>query len=284
MSSQIVRAYAKINLGLHVSGPRPDGYHFIASLFQTIDLYDVLDIRIRSEPGISLTVTGIPVPADAKNLVVRAYRAAAERLPFGVDVALSKHIPTGAGLGGGSADAAVFLLAMRELHPSLSAAKVAEIAPTLGADVPFFLTGGTALVQGIGEIIQPMPPTDYAAFVMFFPPVSVSTADAYDAYDRLAVSPLAAPPPITPQLMRGQDLTNALESAVLQLHPEFEWVLELVQRIVRRRPVMSGSGSTFFLPFNTLKEAQDCQTALNGRLPWTMQVVRPTSGSYSIQV
>jgi 4-diphosphocytidyl-2-C-methyl-D-erythritol kinase len=266
---------------LYVSGPRPDGYHFIASLFQTIDLYDVLDIGIRPEPGISLSVSGLPVPADAGNLVARAYRAVAERLPFGVDVALSKHIPTGAGLGGGSSDAAVFLLAIRELHPSLSAAKVAEIAPTLGADVPFFLTGGTALVQGIGEIIQPLPPTDYAAFVMFFPPVSVSTVDAYGAYDRLAMPLPAVPPPITPQLMSGQDLTNALEPVVLQRHPEFESVLGLVHRIVGRRPVMSGSGSTFFLPFNTLKEAQDCQSI---KLPWTMRVARPTSGAYSIQV
>lgn len=172
------RAYAKLNLYLDVVGKRSDGYHDILGLFQTIDLYDEL-LFFRTEHAGEIVVE-CDVPITGENLVEKAYRKFFERFPidFGLKVILKKRIPIGSGLGGGSSDAAAtlrFLAKSTNVPPS----ELIEIAVQVGSDVPFFLFGGTAIVEGKGEKITPLRPITGYTVDLFCPGVSVSTAKAY---------------------------------------------------------------------------------------------------------
>ena len=232
MSSLMRDAYAKINLTLDVGARRPDGYHDIHSVMQTITLHDTLTVtRTPDVPGVRLEVTGEEgegVPADESNLVhraaVRLQKTAAARgsVPgnrSGLHISLHKRIPSQAGLGGGSSDAAATLLAVNEaLSLALPPARLAEIGAALGADVPFFLTGGTALVGGIGEQVTPLPPLHPPWFlVVVKPPVGVSTAAAYAALDAL---PGRVPGAATASWLRGErNPANDFEQAVFPNYP-----------------------------------------------------------------
>ena len=174
------RAPAKLNLFLHVTGRRNDGYHLLQSVFQLIDLADVLHFDLR-EDGAIVRLTEVPdVPAD-DDLIVRAAKlladtAAARGLrPPGADIAIDKQIPMGGGLGGGSSDAATTLIALNQLwQTGLSRSELMALGLQLGADVPFFLLGENAFVEGIGEQLTPVP-TPPAWFVVIHPGVSVPT-------------------------------------------------------------------------------------------------------------
>ena len=174
------RAPAKLNLFLHVTGRRDDGYHLLQSVFQLIDLADVLHFDLR-EDGAIVRLTEVPdVPAD-DDLIVRAAKlladtAAARGLrPRGADIAIDKQIPMGGGLGGGSSDAATTLIALNQLwQTGLSRSELMALGLQLGADVPFFLLGENAFVEGIGEQLTPVP-TPPAWFVVIHPGVSVPT-------------------------------------------------------------------------------------------------------------
>ena len=165
-------AFAKINRELRVGGRRPDGFHEIRSRFSTIDLSDTIEIE--EADGFELACTGIPVPGGDGNLVARAARALAGHLGVSprVRIRLAKRIPAGAGLGGGSSDAAVTLLALSKLwKPSLPRAELSVIGASLGSDVPFFLFGGEADVEGRGERVflartgrQPRLPCSFPRF------------------------------------------------------------------------------------------------------------------------
>lgn len=177
-------AYAKINIGLRVTGKRPDGYHEIETIFQQISLPD--KVRITLAPAVSPAIRIIcnrpGIPVDARNL---AYGAAERYLQrsghcVAVEIGLEKNIPVGAGLGGGSSDAAAVLLALDRLLASpLPFTELEEIAASLGADVPFFLTGGTAYATGIGEVLTPLKIRLDRYIVVVHPPVSISTKWAY---------------------------------------------------------------------------------------------------------
>ncbi len=179
-------APAKINLGLRISGSRSDGFHDISSIFQEISLHDTL--HIIAKPGIgniSLTCRDDRVPSDSSNL---AWKAAAHFLSLSeenldIEIDLIKRIPSEAGLGGGSSDAAAVLLGLRTLtaRPTLD---LSGTASALGCDVPFFLHGGTALIEGRGERITPVPSVPFHA-VLIHPSVTVSTAWAYSTWDRM---------------------------------------------------------------------------------------------------
>lgn len=174
---QAFPAPAKVNLFLHVTGRRADGYHLLESLFALIDLADVVTLRVRDDGRIARTgsVEGV---AEDEDLALRAARAlqAETGARFGADVGLRKRIPVGGGLGGGSSDAATVLLALNRLwNLGLTRAALAGIGLRLGADVPFFVHGENALVRGIGEVIVPVSlPRQWLALAM--PPVQVPTA------------------------------------------------------------------------------------------------------------
>ncbi len=182
-------APAKINLGLRILGSRSDGFHDIRSIFQEISLHDT--IHIVAKPGngaISLTCKDDRIPSDSSNL---AWKAAAHFLSLSeenldIEIDLVKRIPSEAGLGGGSSDAATVLLGLRDLtaRPTLD---LSGAASALGSDVPFFLHGGTALIEGRGERITPVPSVPFHA-VLLHPSVTVSTAWAYSTWDEMRQS------------------------------------------------------------------------------------------------
>ena len=176
-----VFSYAKINLGLMLLSKRADGYHDIATLFQMIDLHDTLHFE-KSDHLCSIEVSGIQVPADQSNLIHKTMMLMQQQFSIkgGIHVHIEKQIPVGGGLGGGSSNAAMTLLAVNQLYQlSLKEKILHELGMQIGSDVPFFLKGKTALGLGRGEQLEPLEiPSDYW-LVLLFPDISISTAWAY---------------------------------------------------------------------------------------------------------
>ncbi|HEX4539830.1 MAG TPA: 4-(cytidine 5'-diphospho)-2-C-methyl-D-erythritol kinase [Acidimicrobiales bacterium] len=214
------RALAKLTRSLRVVGVRGDGFHLIEAEMVTLDLADTLAFG----PGDGLEMVGpsggSSVPEDETNLVRRALAAVGRR----AHVRLEKRIPAGAGLGGGSADAAAVLRWAGVSDPALACA--------LGADVPFCVVGGRALVSGVGEVVEPMEFED-CAFVLLTPPFGVSTAAVYRAWDELG-GPAADGP-------------NDLEAPALAVEPRLARWRDALGELTGRVPVLAGSGSTWFV-------------------------------------
>ena len=212
------RAYAKLTLSLRVLGVRADGYHLIDAEMVSIDLADELEFS----DGDAFAVEGLAVPGGGDNLVLRALRAVGRT----ASVRLHKRIPAGAGLGGGSADAAAVL------RWAGRGADVA-LAATLGADVPFCLRGGRARVAGIGELITPLPCRAGSAYTLLTPPLHVSTAAVYRAWDELGGPTGEA---------------NDLEPAALAVVPALARSRDALGEATGEAPRLAGSGSTWFVP------------------------------------
>ncbi|MBR6158667.1 MAG: 4-(cytidine 5'-diphospho)-2-C-methyl-D-erythritol kinase [Lachnospiraceae bacterium] len=177
-----INAYAKINIGLDVIGKRADGYHEVRMIMQTIDLHDELDVSPVEEPGIFLTTNRKDLPVNEDNLICKAAKLMMDEyaLPGGIKVRLVKNIPVAAGLAGGSTDAAAVIRAINELYGlGLSTDEMAQTGVRIGADVPYCIMGGTALSEGIGEILTPLSSFPECDIVLAKPPVSVSTAYVY---------------------------------------------------------------------------------------------------------
>jgi 4-diphosphocytidyl-2-C-methyl-D-erythritol kinase len=260
----LARAYAKVNLDLRVLGTRPDGYHELRTVFQSVALHDVLLCAAR--PGdfaVKCRTAGIPL--DDSNLVWRAAAAlwtamGRDGAPRDVTVTIRKHIPMQAGLGGGSADAAAALLALGRLWGGLPLSMLRDVAGGIGADVPYFLSGGTALGLGRGEEIYPLMdlPTHWVVVVQ--PPYGVSTAEAYAWYDEDRAAGLREQrePQIlpVPWPTRAAQMINDLEPPVMRRHPDIATVKVLLREAGAVAAAMSGSGSAVFGLFRTQAAAR----------------------------
>jgi len=237
---------AKLNLSLRILGKRPDGFHEIDTLM--VKLPGLADeITIEPANGFSFTCTDHSLPTDGRNLVVKAAHALSEKSahPLDFHIHLEKHIPHGAGLGGGSSNAATTLLALNGLLDSpLSAAELHKIAATLGSDIPFFLHPGAARCTGRGEIIEPAESPPPLEIALFKPRFSVPTVDAYR--NCLDAEPI---PGISygEQNHEGLTLVNDLEKPVFAKH---RYLAEFKSWLQNRRDVeaalMTGSGSAVF--------------------------------------
>ncbi|MBR3631211.1 MAG: 4-(cytidine 5'-diphospho)-2-C-methyl-D-erythritol kinase [Oscillospiraceae bacterium] len=188
MKQMTLRTAAKINLSLDVTGRRPDGYHTLESVFQSVDIYDTVTLTAEDGEGISLSCDAPGVPCDAGNLAWKAaealLRAAGKQAK--ITITLHKEIPSGAGMGGGSSDAAGVLWGLNELLGcGFTNAQLREIGVKLGADVPFLLLGGTAYAEGVGEVLTPLPAVPPLRLVIVKGSESVSTPAAYRAIDML---------------------------------------------------------------------------------------------------
>jgi 4-diphosphocytidyl-2-C-methyl-D-erythritol kinase len=251
-----LNSYAKINLTLDVLSRRPDGYHNLASVMQTISLTDRLHVARKEGAGITLHCRGDAAPEGPENLVWRAAEAALEagRSREGVEITLEKQIPAQAGLGGGSSNAAAALLAVNlVLNLGLDAATLMRLAGRLGADVPFFLTGGTASVRGIGERVRALPDCPPLWLVVVKPPVGVSTAAAYSALDAVPDRQSARATRDMEAAIESGDwervvrrMTNDFERVVLEQHLEIAMAHDdlMMARAVAAR--LCGSGSAVF--------------------------------------
>jgi 4-diphosphocytidyl-2-C-methyl-D-erythritol kinase len=250
----VARAFAKVNLDLRVLGTRPDGYHELRTVFQTIELHDVITCRARRGPfAIRCRTAGVPL--DARNLV---WKAAAELWKEmgrpgelrDAEVRIDKRIPIASGLGGGSADAAAALLALSRLWGSVPVAFLRELATRIGADVPFFLSGGTALGLGRGEEIYPLVDLPRYWVVLVRPPFGVSTAEAYAWYDEDRAAGLREPRELQvlpiPWPTRAAQMINDLEPPVARRHPEIAALRGALRDGGAVATAMSGSGSAVF--------------------------------------
>lgn len=257
-------APAKLNLFLHVTGRRPDGYHLLQSVFQLIDHSDVLHFDLRSDEQIVRTTEVPGVPAD-QDLIVRALRALqAEyaqrhgRLPPGIDVAVDKRLPMGGGLGGGSSDAATALMAANHLwQAGLSDAELMALGLPLGADIPFFLFGQTAFAEGVGEALQAVKGPD-CWYVVIEPGVSVPTAAIFTAPDLTRNTKAITIADFLGRESNPKDLIgfgkNDLQDVAARLFPPVAEAIEWLGSYGAAR--MTGSGACVFCAFSTEQEAE----------------------------
>jgi 4-diphosphocytidyl-2-C-methyl-D-erythritol kinase len=249
-------AFAKINLSLRVLGKRPDGYHEIQTVFQTISLHDTLRFTVTNAPHIVLACDDRRVPSGAENIVCRAAVALQQRFKSqqGAYISLEKKIPIEAGLGGGSADAAVTLLALAHLWQTRAAEHdLLDIAGGLGADVPFFLNGGTALGTGIGREVTELSDADEKFLIVIKPNTRISTASAYQA---LNAPPLTSAEGKTilssSQLgeffdnLDSDALQNDFEVVAFGLEPEIARAKAALIKSGARASLLAGSGSAVF--------------------------------------
>lgn len=277
MNEMTIKNASKINLALDVTGILPNGYHSIESVFQTVGIYDEITISLTdSEINVSCDVPdklldSDKIPCDDRNI---AYKAAmlffeVAQINCGCSIHIVKNIPSQAGMGGGSSDGAAVLFMLNELTDSgFSAEKLAEISVKLGADVPFFLTGGTAYVSGIGEKISPI--SDYSGrhLVIAKGTGGVSTAEAYRNIDSL----------VNPFHPHVHELINAINSNSENEHLLFGNLFESAVKLDSIREiklfmnkfgalssVMTGSGSAVFGLFNDADSAERCSDFLRSK-------------------
>jgi len=278
-----VPAGAKVNLGLRISGMRPDGYHLLDSLVVPIRVFDMLNIcagprRVGAAP---ISISCEPpnaAPANDSNLAWRAAALYCGRvgLDLALEITIRKGIPAGGGFGGGSSDAAATLRALNALSPSpIPPATLAEWALDLGADVPFFLYGRPARMGGVGEVLEPVSmsslPSSLAALVVVFPGVGLSTAEVYGKFDgsltRVGGKSMFRAPSAGNGSLR-EELRNDLEPAATSLLPKLKELKRGLRALGARDVVMTGSGSGMFGIWNRGDDARAAAAWFRARGVW----------------
>lgn len=271
-------SFAKINLTLRVLGRRPDGYHELDTVFQTISLRDELTFQARDDARLELLCDAPGIPRDETNLVLRAASALREHygVSRGASVELRKKIPAGGGLGGGSSNAAVALVGLARLWEiETEPQTLAEIGASLGADVPFFLVGGTALGTGRGTDIHPLEDLPLKHLLLVTPDINVSTAEAYKSLNAPALTkPLS---PVNLAVSRVQAgisgslhalLENDFERVVYRLYPEIRRARSSLVAAGAASALLSGSGASVFALFDSLDERERAQDNLQVERHW----------------
>ncbi|MCD2346706.1 4-(cytidine 5'-diphospho)-2-C-methyl-D-erythritol kinase [Clostridium guangxiense] len=272
-----IKAYAKINILLDIVGIKENGYHLLEMIMQSIDLYDVIDIN-KIEKGIKIKCNKSYIPVNNKNI---AYKAAelfmkTYGINEGVSINIYKNIPTSAGLGGGSADGAAVLKAMRKIfNVDISNKELEELGVKIGADVPFCVSGGTALCEGIGEIITPMSKFQNKILVVVKPKFGVSTKWVYSEYDNLN----SVKKPETEKILnavKNDDLklvsskmANVLEEVTINKYGIIDGIKKDMLKFGALGAMMSGSGPSVFAFFEDSLSAQRCFEKMKENYPET---------------
>lgn len=276
-----IKAYGKVNLGLDVVGKRPDGYHLVRMVMQTVNLFDEITVSALTDPSdrgrILLTCDDPNLPTDRGNLAYKAAEQVFESfdVPAGVRIHIVKRIPAQAGMAGGSADAAAVIRGMDRcfaLH--MEPSEQDRIALLLGADVPFCLRKGTYLAEGIGEKLTKLPDLPSCYMVIIKPDFGVSTPWAYKRFDELDIPETSAQHPDINGLVRALEsqnlisvagcMGNILEAAVIEAYPEIQHIKDSLVNYGAVKALMSGSGPTVFGIFNSDEKAQDAFMHLGG--------------------
>lgn len=258
-------AYGKINLGLDVLRRREDGYHEVKMIMQMVDICDTLTFTSREDDEIHIVTDHGSVPCDEHNLIYKAAMVLFEETgrQIGVDVELVKRIPVAAGMAGGSTDAATALLVLNEmLGLPLTRERISEIAVRVGADVPYCVMGGTALSEGIGEKLTPLPAPPEAYLVIAKPDIEVSTAFVYK---NLKLEMIDRHPDIdgmVKALYEGRlegitdRMENLLETVTIPAYPVIRTIKEICRQEGAYNALMSGSGPTVFAVYKEKEKAQ----------------------------
>lgn len=257
-----IAAHAKLNLYLDIVGKRADGYHLLETVLQSVDLCDIVEVSAARE-GISVSCSNPEIPTGERNICHKAAKRFAERVGgnFGAEIHIEKRIPDGAGLGGGSADAAAVLCALNELNGlPMRSDELLQLAAEIGADVPFCLTGGLAVCRGIGELIEPLKPLPERFYLIVKPNFRCPTQEAYKLYDN-------APVPAKNAL---EAFCNAGSRYPEQLYNVFEEIygnLEISSIKAKLREtgalgsLLTGSGSAVFGVYETAQGAASAARA-----------------------
>lgn len=266
-----LRALAKINLGLDILRKREDGYHEVRMIMQTIQMYDVLEIRRVKKPGISLSVNYPYIPNDERNLVYKAAKLLMDefQVKSGVDIRLEKFIPVAAGMAGGSSDAAAALVGINRLFKlGLSEKDLMDRAVNIGADVPYCVMRGTALAEGIGEKLTRITPVPDCFVLIGKPGINVSTKAAYES---LQLDKITTHPDIDGMikdiecgnlLAMTEKMGNVFEPGIIGKYPAIGEIKELMEAHGALKAMMSGSGPTVFGIFDDRKKMEAAAAAL----------------------
>lgn len=266
----IVKAPAKINLYLEIINKRPDGYHNIESVMHTVSLFDILEFTELQEDKIELVCDNADLTDTKKNLVYKAAEKVKEKynITTGVKIKLTKNIPMGAGLGGGSSDAAATIVALNKIWKINDDIKILELlGASLGADVPFFMTGGTAKISGIGDIVEKINTKLNCDFVLVKPNFGISTPYAYSKVKFPLTNPRKISKIVKPlekggfSIEEAKDLFfNRFEEFIFDEYQEVKQIRKVLEEL-GCASLMSGSGATVF---GLIRDKQSTDFVLNG--------------------
>ena len=284
-----LKAYAKVNLGIDVIGKRPDGYHEVRMIMQTVKLYDRITME-KNDSGNIILSTNLPyLPVNEKNLVYRAIDMIrnAYGITDGVTASIVNRIPIAAGMAGGSSDAAAAFVGMNQLfHLGITQQELMDYGVKLGADIPYCIMRGTALSEGIGEILTPLPPIPNCWFLIVKPTFSMSTKFVYE---NLYLDEIAVHPDIDgmKEALYQRDLIgvtdrmeNVLEQVTKKHYPAIGEIKDIMRKEGALNALMSGSGSTVFGIFKSKETAEKAAAACHEH-PSVKQthIVRPFNKS-----
>lgn len=264
MDQCVRKAYAKINLGLDVIGRLENGYHVVKMVMQTVGIYDVLTLK-KIPSGIVVTTDNGELPTDDNNLIYKAARLMREAygITEGVSIHLEKNIPIAAGMAGGSTDAAGTFLGMNQLFEiGATIQELQELGVKVGADVPYCIMGGTALAEGIGEILSPLPASPQCHLVVAKPDINVSTKYVYEHLDAEGVETHPDIDGMIEALEEGElqgivsRLGNVLETVTVKKHTIINTIKQCMLENGALGSLMSGSGPTVFGIFTDEQKAQ----------------------------
>ena len=271
------RAYAKLNLSLDILGKRPDGYHDLKMVMQSVSLHDTVSVTFRAGTGITLATSLGYLPRDSRNIAVKAAQAFFQGTgiaPVGLTIRLDKRVPVAAGMAGGSSDgAAVLRLLRRALAPELPEADLSAIALAVGSDVPYCLRGGTALAEGRGEVLTDLPPLPDCTLVLCKPPFPISTPELFALVGRLRCHPDTAG--LVSALERGdlagvcRRVYNTFEEVLPRKYRAVGEIKERLMDLGADTASMTGSGPTVFAIFSEEALARRAAEALEREYPQT---------------
>ncbi|MGN0620354.1 MAG: 4-(cytidine 5'-diphospho)-2-C-methyl-D-erythritol kinase [Porcipelethomonas sp.] len=275
MKSITLKTSAKINLSLDVTGVRDDGYHNIESVFQSVGIYDIVTVSKTDDSEIHISCSDSAVPCDKRNIV---YKAAEKFFQYtgkkcGITIDIEKHIPSQAGLGGGSSDGAAVLTALNLIfHTNITQENLIKIGSEISADTPFFINGGTAFIEGIGDIIKPIrfiPQTD---LVIAKGADGVSTPFAYRQIDMLFEPKHPKTERLLKAIDKGKfanhfDLCGNIFEQITDINDVFE-IKEIMINSGASLSLMTGSGSSVFGIFSKSETAEKCTALLKRSFPF----------------
>ena len=279
------KAYAKINLVLNIGDLRPDGYHDIQTIMQSLELHDDVTVEQTGGTGITVTASVDTIPTDESNLAVKAVKAFAAKTGVpadGLSIHIEKRIPVAAGLGGGSSDAAATLRALNVLYETnLSVDELAEIGIEVGSDVPFCVHGGCAYVEGKGDMVVPTTPMPQCIIVIGKPDLAISTEKMYQRFDQAELSQRADH---TPEIMLGlrwenlkavaESVGNAFEQVLMKNERNtVDMMKEVMNQFGTLGTAMTGSGPAVFGIFDNELYARVASETLRQRLKGNPEIV-----------
>lgn len=268
-----LKAYGKINLGLDVLRKRDDGYHEVRMIMQTVGLYDKIDIYLKETPGIEVETNLFYLPVNENNLVHKAAKLLMDEfhVPHGISIHLKKFIPVSAGMAGGSSDAAAVLFGVNKMFQlGLSTKQLMERGVKIGADVPYCIIRGTALSEGIGEILTPLPPMPQCQVLIAKPGISVSTKFVYEHLNAAGLK--KEDHPNIDAIIEGikdhdiyqvaAGLGNVLETVTISEYPVIARLKNRMKELGAVNSLMSGSGPTVFGIFTSPAAASNAYEEL----------------------